>query len=96
MIKGRKYKQEVAAQKKRDSTASDPKGTRFRSATNVKRTQLKKKGVSIKGKHVVHVGKAAKSGGKKTSVGSAKSNFAGGGRIGNKKGKAAGGRKSKR
>ena len=94
--KGRNYKQEVRTQKKRDSTKSDPKGTRFRSATNVKRAKLKRKGVKVAGKHVTHVGRADKNGGKKTSVGGAKSNYADGGRIGNRKGKAAGGRKSKR
>jgi hypothetical protein len=92
----RKYGQELAAQKKKDATKSDPNGTRFRSATNKKRAQLKKKGKAVKGKHVVHVGKPAKSGGKKMALGPKRANLKNGGKIGNRKGKSNGGKKGRR
>lgn len=91
----RDYKQEVKTQKKRDATKADPKGTRKRIATGKARAAAKKAGKPVKGKDMTHVGKPAKSGGKKIAVGARSSNRKHGGRIGNRAGKAAGGRKSK-
>lgn len=89
----RNYKQEVRTQKKRDATKKDPKATRFRTATGKARLAAKKKGKAVQGKDMTHVGRPAKSGGKKLAVGNRSSNRSHGGRIGNRAGKAAGGRK---
>lgn len=89
----RDYKQERKTQIARDKTKKDPKATRYRSAVNKKRAAAKKAGKAVKGKDITHVGKPAKNGGKKTTVGNRSKNRSHGGRIGNRAGKARGGRK---
>ena len=104
MPKGRDYKQEKKTAEVRGETSTGKKDKDGKSISgdakrHRARRKLKKSGVKVAGKDVGHK-KSLKSGGSNAKSNlkaeSVKSNRSKGGKSGNKKGKAAGGRKSKK
>lgn len=89
----RDYKQERRTKIKREATKSDPKATRTTVERNRKRKALGLKVGDKRQAGHVGTGKLSSTGPRAARKQSARSNTSNGGKIGNRAGKAAGGRK---